>query len=150
MKMGSIRPDAGVAQLVEHELPKLGVAGSNPVARSSFPRGILCEAAHLTVIRVPHFKYRCRIKRNDISDAVKAQKASMLAEVEEGKNYFWCACGKSAEQSFCDGSYKDTGISPVKYTAEASKKVFFCGCKQSERHRYVTVPTANYKQVIKN
>ena len=35
--MGSMRPDAGVAQLVEHELPKLGVAGSNPVARSSFP-----------------------------------------------------------------------------------------------------------------
>ena len=34
--MGSMRPDAGVAQLVEHELPKLGVAGSNPVARSSF------------------------------------------------------------------------------------------------------------------
>ena len=35
-RMGSMRPDAGVAQLVEHELPKLGVAGSNPVARSSF------------------------------------------------------------------------------------------------------------------
>ena len=37
-KMGSMRPDAGVAQLVEHELPKLGVAGSNPVARSRSPR----------------------------------------------------------------------------------------------------------------
>ena len=27
---------AGVAQLVEYKLPKLGVAGSNPVARSIF------------------------------------------------------------------------------------------------------------------
>ena len=68
-----------------------------------------------------------------MSDAANAQKASMLVEVEEGKNYFWCACGKSAKRPFCDGSHKDTGISPVKYTAEASKKVFFCGCKQSAK-----------------
>ena len=59
--MGSMRPDAGVAQLVEHELPKLGVAGSNPVARSSFHKGILCEAAQLTVIRLPYAKSRCQI-----------------------------------------------------------------------------------------
>ena len=56
--MGSMRPDAGVAQLVEHELPKLGVAGSNPVARSSFHKGNLCEAAQLTVIRLPISGFR--------------------------------------------------------------------------------------------
>ena len=66
-----------------------------------------------------------------MSDVVNAQKAPIPVEVEEGKNYFWCACGKGAKQPFCDGSHKDTGTSPVKYTAEASKKVFFCGCKQS-------------------
>jgi CDGSH-type Zn-finger protein len=93
----------------------------------------LCEAAQLTVIRLPHAKSRYQIKRNDMSDAVNVQKAPMPVEVEEGKNYFWCACGKSAKQPFCDGSHKDTGISPVKYTAEASKKVFFCGCKQSAK-----------------
>ena len=53
--MGSMRPDAGVAQLVEHEL---GVAGSNPVARSSFHKGILCETAQLTVIRLPISGFR--------------------------------------------------------------------------------------------
>lgn len=52
-------------------------------------------------------------------------------EVEEGKNYFWCSCGQSQNQPFCDGSHKGTEFTPVKYTAEASKKVFFCGCKQS-------------------
>ena len=60
-----------------------------------------------------------------------AQKAPYGVEVEEGKSYFWCACGKSANQPFCDGSHKDTGFSPVKYTAEATKKVFFCGCKHT-------------------
>ena len=60
-----------------------------------------------------------------------AQKAPFPVEVEAGKSYFWCACGQSANQPFCDGSHKDTGITPVKYTAEKSGKVFFCGCKAS-------------------
>ena len=60
-----------------------------------------------------------------------AQKAPYPIEVEAGKTYFWCACGQSSKQPFCDGSHKDTGFSPVKYHAEADKKVFFCGCKAS-------------------
>jgi len=67
-----------------------------------------------------------------MTDAPKiAQKSPFPIEVEEGKAYFWCACGKSAKQPFCDGSHKDTEFVPVKYTAEESKKVFFCGCKHS-------------------
>lgn len=62
-----------------------------------------------------------------------SQNAPYPVEVEEGKNYFWCACGKSQKQPFCDGSHKGSEFSPVKYTAEASKKVFFCGCKQSAK-----------------
>jgi CDGSH iron-sulfur domain-containing protein 3 len=60
-----------------------------------------------------------------------AQKASYPVEVCAGKSYFWCACGRSARQPFCDGSHKDTAFSPVKYTAKADGKVFFCGCKHS-------------------
>lgn len=67
-----------------------------------------------------------------MSDApIIAQKAPFPVEVEAGKSYFWCACGKSARQPFCDGSHKDTGIAPVKYDATEAKKVFFCGCKAS-------------------
>ena len=62
-----------------------------------------------------------------------AQKSPYAVDVEEGKNYFWCACGRSKTQPFCDGSHKGTGLSPVKYTAEASKKAFFCGCKHSQK-----------------
>ncbi len=60
-----------------------------------------------------------------------AQKAPFPVEVEEGRNYFWCACGQSQKQPFCDGSHKGTEFSPVKYTAEKTGKVFFCGCKHS-------------------
>ena len=51
--------------------------------------------------------------------------------VEGGKNYFWCACGRSNSQPFCDGSHKGTGFTPVKYTAEKKEWVWFCGCKRS-------------------
>ncbi len=61
-----------------------------------------------------------------------ARKAPYPVEVEEGKSYFWCSCGKSAKQPFCDGLHKGTDFVPVKYTAEKSGKVFFCGCKHTK------------------
>tara|TARA_R110002096_G_scaffold47539_66_gene126966 strand:- start:6083 stop:6325 length:243 start_codon:yes stop_codon:yes gene_type:complete len=69
-----------------------------------------------------------------MTDAPKiAQTAPYPVEVEAGKSYFWCACGQSANQPFCDGSHKGSSFTPVKYTAEISKKVFFCGCKHSAK-----------------
>ncbi len=61
-----------------------------------------------------------------------AAKEPVRVEVEEGRNYFWCACGRSRKQPFCDGSHKDTGFSPVKWTADASGARFFCACKQTD------------------
>ncbi|MFN3578289.1 MAG: CDGSH iron-sulfur domain-containing protein [Tabrizicola sp.] len=67
------------------------------------------------------------------NSAIVAATAPFKVEVEEGKSYFWCACGRSARQPFCDGSHRDTGLSPVRWTAESSRTVFFCGCKQTAR-----------------
>lgn len=66
-----------------------------------------------------------------MNQPVRAADSPFGVDVEEGKSYFWCACGKSANQPFCDGSHKGSEFSPVKYTADKSKKVFFCGCKQT-------------------
>ena len=60
---------------------------------------------------------------------VCAQKGSYKIEVEAGKSYWWCSCGKSAKQPFCDGSHKGSSFSPVKFEAETSGIVGFCGCK---------------------
>ena len=68
-----------------------------------------------------------------MTDPVVAQKAPMPVKVEAGKTYFWCACGKSRKQPFCDGAHKGSGFAPVKFTAEADKKLFFCGCKASAK-----------------
>lgn len=68
-----------------------------------------------------------------MTDPVIARRAPYAVEVDAGKKYFWCACGRSAKQPFCDGSHKDTDITPVVYVAEESKRVFFCGCKHSNK-----------------
>ena len=60
-----------------------------------------------------------------------AQKAPYVVEVESGKTYWWCSCGKSQSQPFCDGSHKGSGLSPVEYKASKDEKVWFCGCKHS-------------------
>ena len=58
------------------------------------------------------------------------QKMPYVIHVEPGK-YAWCACGKSANQPYCDGSHQGTGFRPVIEEIDQPKKVAWCGCKQS-------------------
>ena len=59
------------------------------------------------------------------------RKGSYKVSVKPGK-YWWCACGKSSNQPFCDGSHKGTGLSPVMVEIDEEKMVSWCGCKHSE------------------
>ena len=64
-------------------------------------------------------------------EPISAQKSPYAVDVVEGKKYFWCACGRSQKQPFCDGSHKGTGLNPVAYEAAGSKTLYFCGCKRT-------------------
>ncbi len=55
----------------------------------------------------------------------------IAVDVEAGKNYFWCSCGQSKNQPFCDGSHKGSEFSPVKWQAQDSGTRWFCACKQT-------------------
>ena len=61
----------------------------------------------------------------------RAGEGSIVVEVEQDKSYYWCTCGQSKNQPFCDGSHKVTGYSNVPYKAIKDEIVFFCGCKKS-------------------
>jgi CDGSH-type Zn-finger protein len=62
---------------------------------------------------------------------VVAQRGPYGVMVEAGRTYFWCACGRSKTQPFCDGSHKGTGLAPMMFKAEKTEELWFCGCKAS-------------------
>ncbi|HLA34877.1 MAG TPA: CDGSH iron-sulfur domain-containing protein [Rhodocyclaceae bacterium] len=67
-----------------------------------------------------------------MSTAKIAAKTPFAVEVEKGKDYYWCSCGMSKNQPFCDGSHQGSVFAPIPYSATEDKTVYFCGCKQSK------------------
>ena len=65
-----------------------------------------------------------------MADPVVAQKAPYAVDLEPG-DYYWCACGRSARQPFCDASHKGTGFKPVKLTVAKAETHYLCGCKHT-------------------
>jgi CDGSH-type Zn-finger protein len=63
---------------------------------------------------------------------IVAARQPFKVDVQAGKAYYWCACGRSKNQPFCDGSHKGTGLTPVAYKADGDKTVWLCGCKQTK------------------
>jgi quercetin dioxygenase-like cupin family protein/CDGSH-type Zn-finger protein len=62
---------------------------------------------------------------------VVARPKPCLVNVKSGRTYFWCSCGRSSKQPFCDGSHEGTGFSPVKFKATKDDELLFCGCKHT-------------------
>lgn len=66
------------------------------------------------------------------SNPVVAKKGPYVVELEVGKTYYWCSCGRSENQPFCDGSHKGTNFEPVQVNVDETKMVGLCGCKHTK------------------
>ncbi|MDY6993419.1 MAG: CDGSH iron-sulfur domain-containing protein [Pseudomonadota bacterium] len=64
-----------------------------------------------------------------------AQKTPYMRTVQPG-TYWWCACGRSQDQPFCDGSHKDSDLAPVKVVVTEPQEIAFCGCKYTQNPPY--------------
>jgi CDGSH iron-sulfur domain-containing protein 3 len=62
-----------------------------------------------------------------------AHPGPLSIDVEAGRTYAWCACGRSAIQPFCDGSHAGTRFAPIEHRAERTRQLYFCGCKRTAR-----------------
>ena len=65
-----------------------------------------------------------------------ASKDPSIEALEAGKKYFWCSCGLSQSQPFCDGSHKSTDFEPVCFQAKQKGKRAICCCKQTKTPPY--------------
>jgi len=70
-----------------------------------------------------------------MSEPVIAAKMPAVLELEAG-TYYWCRCGRSADQPFCDGSHAGTEFSPMEFTLEAKKRVALCQCKRTKNEPF--------------
>ena len=89
----------------------------------------VCESRPLQDLPRSHFIHQPIT--HFMSQPIIAQKSPMPVVVEAGKTYFWCSCGQSKGQPFCDGSHKGSEFAPTRYTAEKDGTVYFCACKHS-------------------
>jgi uncharacterized Fe-S cluster protein YjdI/CDGSH-type Zn-finger protein len=64
-------------------------------------------------------------------ESIVAGSTPLVLELEEGKTYAWCACGRSKNQPWCDGSHSITSIKPVVFKSSGTAKKAMCMCKQS-------------------
>ncbi len=70
-----------------------------------------------------------------MADPEIAQPSPYVVETEPG-TYWWCSCGRSQKQPFCDGSHKGTGFSPVEVKVTEKKTIAWCGCKRSKKEAF--------------
>jgi CDGSH-type Zn-finger protein len=66
-----------------------------------------------------------------MTEAFCTQKMPYAVELEAGE-YYWCACGRSKNQPFCDGSHAGTDITPVAFVVKEAGKQFLCGCRTTK------------------
>jgi CDGSH-type Zn-finger protein len=57
-------------------------------------------------------------------------------DLKKGEKYYWCTCGKTADEPFCDGSHVGSSFKPLEFTVEKDRRAFLCSCKETKKPPY--------------
>ena len=66
-------------------------------------------------------------------DSAVAEQGPCAVTLKVGRTYFWCACGRSRRQPFCDGSHAGTEFTPLRFTPRDDHNAVLCGCKRTAK-----------------
>jgi len=79
---------------------------------------------------------------------VCARAGPYVVDVEAGREYLWCQCGRSRGQPWCDGSHAGTGIEPIAFVAPLSAEFHMCGCKRSDNKPFCFGNCRGHQRVL--
>ena len=65
------------------------------------------------------------------SEPIIGGREPVLVELVKGETYWWCRCGRSKSQPFCDGSHEGTGFEPLEWQVKRNRKAYLCTCKRT-------------------
>lgn len=71
-----------------------------------------------------------------MSNPIIANNSPVKVALEQGRKYYFCVCGRSSNQPFCDGSHKGSAFSPMAFECDSSKDYYLCRCKHSANKPY--------------
>ncbi|MDS0525245.1 CDGSH iron-sulfur domain-containing protein [Clostridium sp. SHJSY1] len=71
-----------------------------------------------------------------MDEPIVAGKGPIPVELKKGETYYYCTCGKSDNQPFCNGAHKGTSFTPMKFTAEKDGTAYLCACKKTKKPPY--------------
>ena len=57
-------------------------------------------------------------------------------ELLEAGVYFYCTCGLSSRQPFCNGNHEGTSFTPKRFKIPEDSSVYLCGCKYTKNAPY--------------
>ena len=92
---------------------------------------LLCNMLQGFVIRITFNRQLLESALGVMMKMKTAKNSPYPIEVVKGKTYYWCSCGLSENQPFCDSSHQSTEMTPLEFVATKNKTIYFCGCKQS-------------------
>lgn len=104
------------------------------------PEGLESERIIAQVHKCPSGALRMEgeelLDRAKNQGSVIAAKQPAKVDLEEGKTYAWCACGRSGGQPYCDGTHQKTDLRPQVFKANETKTAWLCQCKQTSNPPY--------------